>query len=135
MACNVLTQQKASPRCNICGVGPKDINNIVTFATRLDALALSRAHSRTRDTIVRFILNFQFKQQLSEQSSSRTKKNIVLHRTSLRARINFPALKALRRNNINYVFLRAIQNFTNGDFLYYTAGFDSWNMYYIFLII
>jgi len=43
-------------------------------------------------------LNFQFKQQLSEQSSSRTKKNIVLHRTSLRARISFPALKALRHN-------------------------------------
>jgi len=26
--CNVLTRQKASSRCNICGVGPKDINNI-----------------------------------------------------------------------------------------------------------
>jgi len=33
---------------------------------------------------------------------------------------------------MSFIF-RAIQNFTNGDFLYYTAGFDPWNMYYIFL--
>lgn len=26
--CNVLTKQKVSSRCNICGVGSKNINNI-----------------------------------------------------------------------------------------------------------
>jgi len=84
--CNVLTRQKASSRCNICGVGPKDINNInyvfhLQGNTEFYKWGFSILHSWIR--FMEYVLHISYNLNFKKGSARGSDKDLKKGRKSL----------------------------------------------------
>lgn len=76
--CNILTDNKASSRCNICGVGPKlmnDLNHVITRKCNEEfyKFGMSTLHAwiRSLEYLLHIVYNLDFRKSAARTSQEK----------------------------------------------------------------